>query len=185
MEQNVNNNERLFLEEVTLSGYKSIYNTNITFNKGINIIIGKNAVGKTNFFSFLFKIINLLYKDLYNFQSTLLLKNGSKLQINAKNYIPLDAVRLEKLKNIEDKNTIPLFGEGIFDTNTFVQLDGKFIINDFIERNIYLALLNNNIWYNPTFLKHGIPHQTSRSFFLSPNRATLNCAPANKISPEI
>ena len=46
------NKERMFLSNVKLSGYKSIDRINVNFVAGLNIIIGKNAVGKTNFLNF-------------------------------------------------------------------------------------------------------------------------------------
>ena len=42
-------NDILYLKRVQLSGYKSIEEVEIEFQKGFNIIIGKNAAGKTNF----------------------------------------------------------------------------------------------------------------------------------------
>jgi predicted ATP-dependent endonuclease of OLD family len=40
---------RLFLSNVHLKGFKSIEDTSIDFKKGLNILIGKNGSGKSNF----------------------------------------------------------------------------------------------------------------------------------------
>lgn len=70
-----------YLKEVQLSGYKTIKNTSIDFAPGLNIIIGRNGVGKTNFIEFLHGIID------YN--STLNISNSKallSLVINNKNH---------------------------------------------------------------------------------------------------
>ncbi|CAI9678613.1 AAA family ATPase [Elizabethkingia anophelis] len=61
--------EKIFVKRVKLSGYKSIENIDIELVEGLNIIIGKNAVGKTNFLSFLNKSLNLDFDKLNNFRA--------------------------------------------------------------------------------------------------------------------
>ena len=41
--------QKLNLEEVTINGFKSIDSLNVKINKGLNILIGKNGSGKSNF----------------------------------------------------------------------------------------------------------------------------------------
>ncbi|MBI3234307.1 MAG: AAA family ATPase [Bacteroidetes bacterium] len=41
--------KELFLKQVQLRGYKSIEDVKVVFEKGLNILIGKNASGKSNF----------------------------------------------------------------------------------------------------------------------------------------
>jgi recombinational DNA repair ATPase RecF len=42
-------NKDTYLQHVSLKNYKSIIDAEIEFKPGLNIIIGKNASGKTNF----------------------------------------------------------------------------------------------------------------------------------------
>lgn len=52
--------ERIYLKKARLKGYKSIIDTEATFLPGINIIIGDNGSGKTNF-------LEALYESLESF----------------------------------------------------------------------------------------------------------------------
>src|ERR1700756_4608410 len=66
-----------FLQHVSLKNYKSIKDVEIDFKPGLNIIIGKNASGKTNFINGLHNALNLKYKDLQNSESKVeIIKNG-------------------------------------------------------------------------------------------------------------
>ena len=54
------------LNKVTIDGYKSIHHADLEL-RPINILIGSNGVGKTNFISF-FRLINIIYEQrLYNY----------------------------------------------------------------------------------------------------------------------
>ena len=54
------------LNKVTIDGYKSIYHADLEL-RPINILIGSNGVGKTNFISF-FRLINIIYEQrLHNY----------------------------------------------------------------------------------------------------------------------
>lgn len=74
----------LYLKSAKLSGYKTIKNTEVEFRPGLNIIIGKNAVGKTNFFSFLKELLHFNFREIYqDFNSELILDGSSKVKIIA------------------------------------------------------------------------------------------------------
>jgi predicted ATP-dependent endonuclease of OLD family len=45
--------ESAYITSVHLKGYKSIRDVSVTLNKGLNILIGANGSGKTNFLEFL------------------------------------------------------------------------------------------------------------------------------------
>lgn len=62
-------NENLIITKVRLKGFKSIENVTVTLENGLNILIGKNASGKSNFLeclklvmSFRFRRHSLLFK---------------------------------------------------------------------------------------------------------------------------
>jgi AAA15 family ATPase/GTPase len=63
------------LTNVKLSGYKTIQHCDVDFKPGINIIIGKNGVGKTNFMKFLFNVLNFRFDDLLEFKSEVTLES--------------------------------------------------------------------------------------------------------------
>lgn len=139
-------NEKLFLKEVQLSGYKSIDNVSIDFKRGLNIIIGKNAAGKTNFLKFLSKNLSLDYKDLNNFTAKLVFKNGKDVEILASRNIEIQ--ELINHSNLSSK------------VNSVLSISKK-IVKDKKDKNNDLAekLLDNNIIFDSTFLCHGIPKE--------------------------
>lgn len=49
---------RVYLNKVHLKGYKSIEDVTIDFQKGLNILIGKNGAGKSNFLELINKVVN-------------------------------------------------------------------------------------------------------------------------------
>jgi recombinational DNA repair ATPase RecF len=48
----MNNNKKAYISKVHLKGYKSIRDLEIDFKPGLNVIIGPNGSGKTNFQAF-------------------------------------------------------------------------------------------------------------------------------------
>ena len=63
-----------FIKYVKLSGYKSIEELSIDFEPNLNILIGKNAVGKTNFITFLNNTLNFDFSNSNNFEATFEIK---------------------------------------------------------------------------------------------------------------
>ena len=58
------NIKSLYLSEICASGFKSIEKLSVDFDKNLNIIIGKNGVGKSNFLELLF--LSLSNRSLYS-----------------------------------------------------------------------------------------------------------------------
>ena len=53
-----------YLQHVSLKNYKSIKDLEIGFKPGLNIIIGKNASGKTNFVNFLYNLVGFQWEQI-------------------------------------------------------------------------------------------------------------------------
>ena len=53
-----------YISRVHLKGYKSIRDLEIDFKAGLNIIIGPNGSGKTNFLEFILKSLDREYLEL-------------------------------------------------------------------------------------------------------------------------
>lgn len=68
----------LYIEKLYLKGYRTIQGLSTTLRPGLNIIIGKNGTGKTNFMQFLAKVLRFTKVDIPEFSSTLTLKNEGK-----------------------------------------------------------------------------------------------------------
>jgi len=78
-----------FLQHVSLKNYKSIKDVEIDFKPGLNIIIGKNASGKTNFVNGLDKILSYEYNEIL----------ASEFNIEA--YFKNDKVAIKKRANTQ------------------------------------------------------------------------------------
>lgn len=137
-------NEILYLKEVYLSGYKSIKDVNIEFQKGLNIIIGKNAAGKTNFLKFLNKNLLLDYNELNNFSTNLIFKNGKDISLKTSRNIEIE----ELFKQTHLSNKV----DSILTISNKVIKDKKDVLN-----SNPVKLMENSIIYDCTFLCHGIP----------------------------
>lgn len=58
----INTRPKLYIEKAFLKGFKSIDELHIKLNKGLNIIIGQNGAGKSNFLEFLNNAIYSIYQ---------------------------------------------------------------------------------------------------------------------------
>ena len=76
---------KVFLNNVKLSGYKSIKNVDIDIKDGLNIVIGKNAAGKTNFLSFLDKTLDFKNDVFYDFNTELSFKGEKLFSVKSEN----------------------------------------------------------------------------------------------------
>lgn len=145
--------KKLYLQKINLNGHKTINNTAIELQPGINIIIGKNGTGKTNFLEFLYRIIiekgkNLKYfdssfqfvrtdqnkkKDIYKFE----IKKDNEIIFHQKN----NYKSLTKNGN-NFKRTISINGKNIYQNHEFL----PFTIAGEKPFDYFL-----------TFIKYGIP----------------------------
>lgn len=134
----------LFLKHVHLSGYKSIDDVEIDFHNGLNIIIGKNAAGKTNFLRFLNRCLAFEFDDLSNFSSVLTFQNGKTIQIKSSVNLKLDELISESRIKPKVKTTLTI---------------GKKVIKDKKDSSESIAtkLRSNEIFFANTFICHGTP----------------------------
>ncbi len=88
-----------YIQQVELKGYKSIQELSVRLKMGLNIIIGQNGSGKTNFLNFLQAIVMRDYGALPpNFYAHLTLKNGTLTQWKAQSFYK----KLDKNNRIEE-----------------------------------------------------------------------------------
>lgn len=137
--------EKLYLQRAELSGFRTIKDVSVDFKDGLNIIIGKNAAGKTNFLNFLYKSITFSYKDLYNFNANLHFRNGNDLKLTAKSRLT--------------------FKLGLLDTpsiNTDAELkmfkNGKEVLSEkSFDKSVVSKLRDKSIDYSCNLICHGLP----------------------------
>ncbi|KIO78533.1 hypothetical protein TH53_03240 [Pedobacter lusitanus] len=93
----------LFLNKLHFKGFKSIEDLTVKLNPGLNIIIGKNGAGKSNFFEFLDSAITSFYN-----RSGLVFKSAT-LNLNDKigNSFDFDINKIAKQAFHEEESLIP------------------------------------------------------------------------------
>lgn len=70
-----------YIKYVELKGYKSIKNLTCDFLPGLNIIIGDNGSGKSNFFEFITYCFSQQYRDLNDFAAKIELRGSDGNQL--------------------------------------------------------------------------------------------------------
>ena len=86
-----------FIKRVKLEGYKSIRSAEIDFQPGLNIVIGKNGSGKTNFLKLIDKAIRTSYSELDN-------DFYLEMDVFNREHIHIVVARILSLKNEEVQN---------------------------------------------------------------------------------
>ena len=77
----MNDNKKAYISKVHLKGYKRIRDLEIDFKPGLNVIIGPNGSGKTNFQAFTNDIMWERFEDIEseNFEYTYDLKRAKDI----------------------------------------------------------------------------------------------------------
>lgn len=138
-----------YVKKAKLDGYKNINKVNIDLHPGLNVIIGKNGVGKTNFLHFLDASIriDLTIIQQFNIELDIYTADNKFLEIKATKKLP---------KTLNENMILGKFLNRDFNIN--ISLEGKNIINNKLN-TIYPYnefLLENNINITSSFIKHGI-----------------------------
>jgi predicted ATP-binding protein involved in virulence len=135
--------EKLYLKRAELSGFRTIKDVSVDFKEGLNIIIGKNGAGKTNFLGFLDKALNQNYENLHQFEAKLLLDNGEDIVIKAKQDINFVTNDKPMVKSVSE---------------TFIRIGNKLESKwDRLGMEINKTLEKNEIFFSTTLILHGIP----------------------------
>jgi predicted ATPase len=109
----MSDNKQAYISQVHLKGYKSIKDLTIDFKPGLNVVIGPNGSGKTNFVDF----ISFLNRNGYENE---LYQKTVEAKLNYKNVWQLDFKGILK------------YGEPLKDY--FIHLDKQININTFLEK---------------------------------------------------
>jgi len=145
--------QQSYISRVHLKRYKSIRDTEITFQPGLNIIIGPNGSGKTNFLEFLWKVTHFEYfQESVKFESEIdffgrkdfAKPNSYQKFTHTIKTTPFSNGRKEAIKVLDSIN-------GIEETE-IIENDIRMIAN--IQS--YNAVVN--ALYPITQIKHGIPN---------------------------
>lgn len=144
MEQPTAGNQDTFIERVRLQGYKSIEDVEITFKPGLNILIGANGSGKTNFVRFLEMVLKRNYKQLSNnFQAEVDYRNDAKL---FKSSFSFDKQHSERFPS-----ALPVIEEIEMPHNERPLRSGTGEYNQWLYENFGV--------FNPLFVAYGLPKE--------------------------
>lgn len=152
----------IYIENAKLKGYKSIENASINFEPNLNIIIGKNAVGKTNFINFINNTLNFNFRNYNNFECDFLLKTDK----NKYNFSFIKKSKLQILNQRETNDTlkikrfIPDFSAKLLVEDKINSINAEFSVSDEDQLELFFEQLEyDNIYLKSTFIKHGLPSQ--------------------------
>ena len=70
------------IDSAELSGYKTIKDLKVEFEEGLNILIGKNSSGKSNYLDFLYYNLSFNFYKLNNFTSEINYSDETKIKIS-------------------------------------------------------------------------------------------------------
>lgn len=166
----MNKKNKFLISNVKLDGYKSIENVSVDLKSGLNIIIGKNAVGKTNFLNFLFYTINFNFINFNNFRSSFKLNHkkmiynfnfSKKTSISSSTDVELKNNSLKLKFDFRDNKKFQPDFTGILSYSN--KIDAEFVSEDENEclDKFTKQLLVDNILLNSIFIRHGLPKNYS------------------------
>lgn len=151
-----------FLQHVSLKNYKSIKDVEIDFKPGLNIIIGKNASGKTNFVNGLSMTLNFNYNDILDSESVIGFFWGDR------------KIEIEALIRNDNSEEFLLheYSDSPLGHDIFLKInDEKIEINDFDE--IRYELIEKELFLNCILIKYGIQYKESSSLINVPFSFTI------------
>jgi predicted ATP-binding protein involved in virulence len=111
MPTNTEERPRVYLNKVHLKGFKSIEDVSIDFQKGLNILIGKNGSGKSNFL----EMINLAIGFKRNVRLPFRSSRLEYKSIDGHNF----AVELEREVPAKTEEGYLVDGTGVLETFSF------------------------------------------------------------------
>lgn len=123
---------KIVIDDINLKGYKSINDLTLSLDEGLNILIGKNSSGKSNFLEGLNSVLSFRATSKSNFkQATIFFSTSLK-----------NKIKWEIEKEIQDKELDKEYIKGSYSER--LTLDGKLIFNNQSEEPLPKFLEFNN-----------------------------------------
>lgn len=148
--EKANQESDVYLKEVRLKNYKSIIDAEINFKPGLNIIIGNNGSGKTNFMNYLYDVVEGKWNDKQAINAEIIFGCGvdfvkiivaKTIKFDIKNFLSL--TQLQNQKKVKVK---------IFE-NDLLSIEDTLYGDDF---PLYLGSYAN---YNMKAIQYAIPKE--------------------------
>jgi predicted ATP-dependent endonuclease of OLD family len=155
---------RVYLNSVHLKGFKSIEDLTIDFKRGLNILIGKNGSGKSNFLEFIDFIIRFNNKSKipYKYAKVEILSNDNhSFSIETERIVPSKFSK-EDLQDLPEAiEKISIDGNIEFDSLKSDDFKKRIVFkNKKVPYKGNLAFFFNRLGYGPifpTYIKYNIP----------------------------
>jgi len=138
--------EKIFLRRVKLEGFRTIRETEIEFDPGLNIIIGKNGVGKSNFLKFLQSSVDFSLDTLPQPYALLVFSYDAR-----------DTYAIEMSKNIETlvENGTTTVKNNPVSFKISIGEDTRLQTN--YTEKVYDCLDKEGLSFSTGFIAHGLP----------------------------
>lgn len=139
---------KVFLSRAELAGYKSIKDVKVDLHEGLNIIIGDNGSGKSNFLEFLYKAVSLDEKEFgKNITATLFFNKDNKHHylLSFKEPQVLFQEQLDSLISFYDNVVFEIVDNG----------DNPIIVNTTDQVNSFFV--QKDVMFSCQLIKHGVP----------------------------
>jgi predicted ATP-dependent endonuclease of OLD family len=149
-----------YLQHVSLKNYKSIKDAEIDFKPGLNIVIGKNASGKTNFINGLNTVLNFKFEELQDAEAKI------------KAFFRNDFIQVEVLsEGPKDFSEVDL-------NNPPINYKISWRINDNQQeqvdnRNLKYFLSDKNYNFHDTTIRYGTIYKENSRFITLPSNFPL------------
>ncbi len=151
-------NKQAYISHVHLKGYKSIRDMEVALLPGLNIIIGPNGSGKTNFLEFLRSVISRDFLKLGNFESKLETIIGEKYYWKKVKEGDIVSIEAKGKRMLSKQLSSKLLVEGTLSINKTV-IDS---IRITIEDGKIFTIVNPKEYYKHfsvcSFVEHSFPN---------------------------
>lgn len=137
----------LYIEDLYLSGFRTIQDLHTTFKPGLNIIIGKNGTGKSNLLQFISDTLSVSETKLTDFKSSFTLKavdSNDEWKIRVENTYQFKADNEKQLLKLKD-------------LKIELQKNDVNIITTKDKQDFYATLNENGQYFHCVFIRHGLP----------------------------
>jgi AAA15 family ATPase/GTPase len=148
--------QQAYISKVHLKGYKSIRDLEIDFKPGLNIIIGPNGSGKTNFLEFLSQYSYTEFQERYNYWVIVdikYLENSNKFTFKSEVLNDFS----NKKSNIKEIVYYYFNDEIVYITENTQISQNKFISKDVFRKEDVLDTILPELWWIGKIIAYGNP----------------------------
>ncbi len=142
----MNEPNRIYLKQAELKGFRTIVDVQTDFQPGLNIIIGKNGVGKSNFVKYLYRSLAMETMPMNH--------HDSHLDFERDQGIPFSIHTRNRVTGIRQPNVDVIKDDHPFKVTVEIgDKQRRFSLR--VEVDVYL--FQEDCFYSPVLISHGLP----------------------------